>query len=593
MADVFLAKMIGKSDFAKLAVVKRLKVSDAEEPEVARMFAAEARLCARLNHPNIVQTFEVGEDTEGPYLVMEYVEGQPLARIRSRARRRATPLPRSIGLAVLKEALTALSYAHTLCDHDGEPLKVVHRDVSPENIIVTYAGTTKLVDFGVAKTANSNNKTRAGVLKGKIAYMAPEQARSDATIDARADVFSAGLVLWEILAGKRMWEGMTELDVVARLLDADTLPSVRTAEADVPEQLDRICSKALAKNRDERYASAQDMLEDIEQAQRDLDLRATAREIAQMVTGLFEDEREKMKKVVAAAATKAGGVENDDISLPRLANRASQTSDLIDADSDPNLWRAISSGNLPISPTPSTPLVTSLAETSTPATANTKAESVPPFAKKSGSGKAVGAIIAIALVLGGAAVFAYTRSATKTATAGPTPKDTTTAATTAPTTSPSASTTETTNNTPPPAPEVTIDIAAKPASARIYVDGKRAPGNPHRISVLRGDFMHEVRAEAEGYEPRSMTVAFDRDRAIDLPLYPKTYGAGPPRTGPAAPPRTVAAKAPPAPPETPATTAAPPPPAPTPTARGISEIDPSKSSTQPKQDKIDKDVFKR
>src|SRR5688572_12394439 len=237
MADVYLAKMIGKSDFAKLAVVKRLKLNDAEDMEVAKMFADEARLSARLNHPNIVQTFEVGEDTEGPYLVMEYLEGQPLSRLRSRSRRRGTPLPRTIGLHVLEEALTALSYAHQLCDHDGEPLRVVHRDVSPENILVTYAGTTKLVDFGVAKTANSSTHTRAGVLKGKIAYMAPEQARSDTSLDARADVFAAGLILWEILAGKRMWEGMTELDVVARLVDPEPLPTLRSVDADIPDEL--------------------------------------------------------------------------------------------------------------------------------------------------------------------------------------------------------------------------------------------------------------------------------------------------------------------------------------------------------------------
>lgn len=598
MADVYLAKMIGKSDFAKLAVVKRLKVNDAEDSDVAKMFSDEARLSARLNHPNIVQTFEVGEDTEGPYLVMEYLEGQPLSRLRSRSRRRGTPLPRTIGLHVLKEALTALSYAHQLCDHDGEPLRVVHRDVSPENVLVTYAGTTKLVDFGVAKTVNSSTHTRAGVLKGKIAYMAPEQARSE-SLDARADVFAAGLILWEVLAGKRMWEGMTELDVVARLVDTEPLPSLTSIDADIPEELAQVCVRALHKERDDRYESAADMLEELEKIQRKLDLHATAREVSQLVSGYFEDEREKMKKVVSAAVSRATGPAGEgDASLPHLSARSSRTSDLAGPDSDASVWNTINGGG-PI-PTPSTPLVAPLStksnatEVSTPATTTPSIPSPAPAPpRKSKAVPLIGALIVAAAIGIGFKVYTagHVQPTPEPVQAKQSPTAPPTEAQTAPLPTPSA------NVTPPPAPEVTVDITAKPAAARIFVDGKRAPGNPHRITAARGDTSHEIRAEADGYEPRSVTVAFDRDRALDLTLVGK--GATPPPVVMGTPVKTVPHGVKGTATSLPATTAAPPPttatppPAPTPTARGISEIDPTKSSTQPKQDTIDKDVFKK
>ena len=316
MADVYLAKMLG--DFSKLAVVKRLKGAAEEDSEVVRMFHDEARLCARLNHPNIVQTFEVGADDEGPFLVMEYLEGQPLSRMRSRAANRRVAVPLGVWLHALSETLLALQYAHAVADHDGTPLSVVHRDVSPQNIVVTYAGTSKLVDFGVAKTTASLSRTRAGVLKGKVAYMAPEQARSDAALDGRADLFSAGLILWELLRGKRMWEGCSEVQVIAALLEREPLPSPRDVDAGVPHALDRVCARAIAKDRGARFASAGEMLEALEAACDASGLRSSAREVSGVMAALFADEREKMRKVVTGVAD-APTEESE--RLPRLAHR--------------------------------------------------------------------------------------------------------------------------------------------------------------------------------------------------------------------------------------------------------------------------------
>jgi hypothetical protein len=301
-----------------------------------------------------------------------------------------------------------------------------------------------------------------------------------------------------------------------------------------------------------------------------------------------------MKNVVSSAVTRATASEGP-VSLPRLANRASQTTDLVDSESDPNLWGAmngtfptpsaprvsLSGGPMsgsPASATPSTPMETSTAATTAP--------SVPDgLPTEKGHGKTIVAVVAIAAVLGIGA-FAFTRnvkpSAPESVQAKQSPPPTATTS--------QASPPPSLNAPAPPTVEVTVDIAAKPAAARIFVDGKRAPGNPHRITVARGDVMHEVRADADGYEPRSVTVAFDRDRSLDLSLVQKSAPA--PAYTQAKPASTPKAK--PAPPATTATVTTPT--AGSPTGRGISEIDPSKSSTQPKQDKIDKidkDVFTR
>jgi serine/threonine protein kinase len=595
MADVYLAKLTGKADFAKLAVVKRLKPIEDEDAEIVRMFADEARLCARLNHPNIVQTFEVGEDTSGPFLVMEYIEGQPLGRIRSRAGRREKTIPRGVALKVLCDTIDALAYAHALADHDGTPLKVVHRDVSPENIMVTYSGNTKLVDFGVAKTSASASVTRAGVLKGKVAYMAPEQARSDTNIDGRADVFAAGLVLWELLTAQRMWEGMSEAKVFERLLDKDPLPKASTIDSSIPEDFDEICAKAMAKDKEERYASASDLLDALEKACGKHNLRASDREIGQFVAGLFENERDKVKGLVSGSVAKPKDGSKSTTSasepvgspLPQVSRTPSLDATLDGGpipppeESDPLVWRALSSGSLS-NPISSPSLLSSSDGSSMPAetaagTAETR-HAAP--TKKDGpmrfviGGLAVAGLVAVAVVVG-------TRLNPQ-----PQPDKTTpvVVATPPPSQTPAAV-----------APvDVSIDIAVKPTTAKIYIDGKLAPSNPHRIKIARADASHEIRAEADGYESRSMVVAFDRDRALDMVLVKNTAPTTtlavniPQPTRPSHATTTHSATT-----ATPSATTSPPPS--TSKGAGITEIDPSKPKTGPSKqpDKIDTDVFKR
>lgn len=254
MADVYLSVARGPIGFNKLVVVKRLRAQLADEVAFREMFLDEARLAARLNHPNIVNTYEVGEHKESYYIAMEYLEGQPLNKVLKDSIRGRVPLSYAVCARIAADGLAGLHYAHELTDYDGRPLKIIHRDISPHNLFVTYEGQVKVVDFGIAKAALSSTETEAGVLKGKVAYMAPEQAIG-AAIDCRADVFSMGIVLWELVARRRLFQGDNAAVTLHKLMN-EPIPSVASVVPSVPAKLDAIISKALAKDADDRYSSA-------------------------------------------------------------------------------------------------------------------------------------------------------------------------------------------------------------------------------------------------------------------------------------------------------------------------------------------------
>ena len=260
MADVYLAVVQGPAGFNKLVVIKKTRPELAQDPEFLAMFLDEARLAARLNHPNVVQTTEVGQDGERYFIAMEYLDGQPLNRIRARAPAAFSTLMQA---RVLADVLAGLHHAHELCDFDGTPLGVVHRDATPQNVFVTYDGLIKVVDFGIAKAIDSSSETRTGTVKGKVTYMAPEQAKGE-RVDRRADVFAVGVMLWEGIAGRRMWKGVPELTVVHDLIN-EAIPSIREAVPEVPEALAKVCERALAVRREDRFASAQEMHDVLEE----------------------------------------------------------------------------------------------------------------------------------------------------------------------------------------------------------------------------------------------------------------------------------------------------------------------------------------
>jgi eukaryotic-like serine/threonine-protein kinase len=256
MASVYLGAATGPAGFNKLVVIKKLHEVNAEDPSFVTMFLDEARVAARLNHSNVVQTYEVGE-TNGSYLiVMEYLEGQSFARLSHAARQRGVPCSPALAAHLMAEALLGLHYAHEMCDYDGSPLGIIHRDVSPHNLFVTYEGQVKVLDFGVAKATLNASNTHDGVLKGKFAYMAPELP-AGGPLDRRADIFSAGVVLWELLTGERLFRG----GVVAAIEQAasGTIRSASSVASEVPPELDEIVAKALARTPEERFATALEM----------------------------------------------------------------------------------------------------------------------------------------------------------------------------------------------------------------------------------------------------------------------------------------------------------------------------------------------
>ena len=297
MANVYLTATRGAlGGFQKLVVIKLLRADLAEEQEFRQMFLAEARLAARLNHPHVVQTYDVGEDDGRYYLAMEYVDGQTLESVR-RAPDSARIFPPRLQLHVLVHVLAGLHYAHELTDYDGKPLNVVHRDVTPSNILLGYDGRVKLVDFGVAKALDSGTQTRAGVVKGKTGYMAPEAFTDSGHVDRRADIYSVGVLLWETLVGRRMWKHLGTTDRLQRAIEGEIEP-LRQLLPELPQPLEQICLKALQPRPEDRYATAAELQADLEAFLDRHPPRASDREIAQVISEAFAEDRKQITSVI-------------------------------------------------------------------------------------------------------------------------------------------------------------------------------------------------------------------------------------------------------------------------------------------------------
>jgi serine/threonine-protein kinase len=299
MADVSLVRMAGHSGFAKLAVLKRLSQTRAADSALRDMFLDEARLGARLSHPNVVNTFEVGSDTDGDFIAMEYLEGQPLSRVLAA---RTTPLPLKTIVQIMLDVLAGLHYAHELADYDQRPLGIVHRDVSPQNIFVLYSGPTKLIDFGIAKSINVVAETKTGQIKGKVRYMAPEQTQST-DLDRRVDVFAAGVVLYEMLTGQSFWGERTDIEVLAELATGYAARSPLAVAPALPPELDAICSKATAPKIEDRFATARDFAEALEAAAASLRLTYGARDVARLMESSFAEERARLAAEIDRASS--------------------------------------------------------------------------------------------------------------------------------------------------------------------------------------------------------------------------------------------------------------------------------------------------
>jgi len=298
MAEVYLALSGDVPGFRTLVVVKRILPHLASNAQFIRMFLDEARLAALLDHPNIVRIIEVGHDGEDYFLVMELVQGKPLSAVLRKAAREHKPPSPALTSYLISQAAHGLAYAHTLTDGDGRPLGVVHRDVSPQNVLISFEGAVKMIDFGVARAFGRVAHTSPGGLKGKIDYMSPEQASAE-EVDHRADVFALGVVLWEALTGRRLFRRETELATMRAIVD-DPIPHPAEIAPSIPADLDAIVMRALRKRKDARYASAQEMAAALERFAFSND-GFSPMQVAAYTKSLFAAEYLQWRKTATAA----------------------------------------------------------------------------------------------------------------------------------------------------------------------------------------------------------------------------------------------------------------------------------------------------
>jgi eukaryotic-like serine/threonine-protein kinase len=311
MATVHLARLAGDASFARTVAVKRLHPRYAADPQFVTMFLDEARLAARIKHPNVVPILDVVSTADELFLVMDYVAGESLYGLMAKAREHAARIPVRVGIAVVSDVLHGLHAAHEAKSERGAPLAIVHRDVSPQNILVGADGQTRILDFGVAKARGQTHTTGEGQLKGKLRYMAPEQLE-EGSLTPAADIYATGIVLWEILTGRRMFGAETDVGVVGRILEGRVAPpssvAAGGAEAEADERsalqrLDAIVLKALAREPARRFSTAREMAQALEEQVP----RAPVVEVAEWVEATSKEALDRRAELVAEIERDAVG----------------------------------------------------------------------------------------------------------------------------------------------------------------------------------------------------------------------------------------------------------------------------------------------
>ncbi|HZH78938.1 MAG TPA: serine/threonine-protein kinase, partial [Archangium sp.] len=287
MAQIYLARQRGPEGVEKQVVVKRILPHLAENEDFVRMFLDEARIAARLNHPNIVQIFDLGAQDDSFFIAMEYIHGEDLRRVWKKADRAGTPIPVPLVCRIITEACAGLDYAHKRTDGNGKPLGIVHRDISPQNILLTFEGRVKVVDFGIAKAADQATVTRSGVLKGKYSYMSPEQAAGQ-RVDCRSDVFALGVVLYEMVTNTRLFKRSTDMQTLTAVAECHVTPPSQIAPR-VPPELDAIIMKALSREPATRYAEALQLQAALERYLADHEYAASPADLAAFMRQVYAD----------------------------------------------------------------------------------------------------------------------------------------------------------------------------------------------------------------------------------------------------------------------------------------------------------------
>jgi len=486
-------------------------------------------------------------------MAMDYLDGRGLDQIRRRSKVAGFGLSVPMQLRVVCDMLAGLDYAHKMTDFDGSPLNIVHRDVSPQNVFVTFDGQVKLLDFGIAKASDSMYETHAGVVKGKVSYMSPEQGRGW-KVDARADVFSAGVMLWEALTGKRMREGKNEQEKLWALVSNDT-PRASEIKPWVPPELDEICARAMAWNRDERYASAGAMQQDLERYLLTTGMNVTAREVGACVSELFREDRANTNQVIEAHIARArGGAVREKLPIIDVASRSLGSP-------TPSGERAVTRPpeDLEQATSPDSPNARS-ADISVSSMSESRESRKPELVRSLRpviiTGTA-GVLVAIGVIFLIARTTHDSSSVTRAdpsplVTPGPakppaptpapiTPAPTTPAPTTPVPTTPAPQPPGPTLIQPPaqpPAPPprtqpslIDVLVRVSPGTATVSIDGVEVDGNPFTKQFPSDEVTHRIRAAATGYIPKTVSVAFNANVTLDLSLE---------RLAPPAPPITRA-----------------------------------------------------
>jgi serine/threonine protein kinase len=295
MAEIYLAKAPGAENVSKFLAIKRILPQYSQNHEFIEMFKEEAKIAIHLAHANVVSIIEFGEQSGLFYLAMQYVDGKNLRQSLNRFKKEKKYFTLPQVVHIIKEAAKGLDHAHRCVDGtSGTPLNITHRDISPQNIMVSYDGEVRIIDFGIAKAESKIESTRAGTLKGKFGYMSPEQAEGY-EVDFRTDIFSLGIVLWELLAQDRLFVSNNEINTLKKIRECH-IPSLRKLDPNIPQELERITNKALARDRTLRYQSAEELAQDLQVFLNKHYPEFTSRDLSQNLKTIFSDERDESRK---------------------------------------------------------------------------------------------------------------------------------------------------------------------------------------------------------------------------------------------------------------------------------------------------------
>ena len=487
MAEIFLALHRSISGFEKLLVIKRILPNLTQDGEFLQMFLDEARIAATLNHPNIAQIYDVGSVGDSYFIAMEYVHGEDLRSIvRAMKKKAIKSFPLEHGLQIVAGVCAGLDFAHTRTDLQGEPLEIVHRDISPQNVLVTFAGDVKVVDFGIAaaKIAGMKQNTDRGQLKGKIPYMSPEQCQGE-DLDHRSDIFSMGILLWELTTGRRLFRGETEFNTLRKIVE-EPYPRPTQFVSNYSPELEQIVMRALAKDRESRYASARDLQADLEEFTRHNRLRASSLNLATFLEEIFGDKLATQREALAQGKRLADIIAQEEDRAPEIPS-----DELVELD-DKDLPISDAHSGAPSgahSGTPSGALVAAQGPPSTGAWVEEK--------KSSGAKRLAMAIVALVLVLGvGGAVLFFSSNSN--------------------------------SGTRSPAVSGQLEVSSTPDGASIALDNETTGMvTPHVFKNLRVDRTYQVKLSLDGYRPElrevKLTSAHSEER-VSLELTPSAKG---------------------------------------------------------------------